>query len=420
MKKLINPKKEEIIKKLKRPELENNIYDSVKQILNDVKNNGDSALKYYSNKFDSIELDNLIEYTKNAVVPKELEQSILKAKKNIEKFHLLQIPKKEELFSNGMRLERIPLPINPVGIYIPGGTAPLFSTVLMLAIPAKIAGCNDIILCTPPPINPAILYAAKICGIDKVFQVGGAQAIGAMAYGTKSISKCAKIFGPGNNYVTTAKKIVSMENTAIDMPAGPSEVLVLADEKAEPAFVASDLLSQAEHGSTSQVVLIFVGNENEGKKFLLNVEESINNQMKALNRKEIVQKSLENSYSIIFANMEDAIDTINFYAPEHFIINIKDSRSILKFIKTAGSVFIGQYSPESAGDYASGTNHTLPTGGWGHSYSGVSVDSFIRKMTIQELSFNGLEKLGQTIMTMAEFEGLDAHKNAVKIRLEKK
>ena len=396
----------------------------VRKILKQVKDKGDKAVSRYTKEFDGIKLKNL-KVTNEEInaaaqlVTEELKLAIQQAKKNIEKFHTTQ---KEEV----KKIETMPgvvcwresVAIDKVGLYIPGGTAPLFSTVLMLAIPAQIAGCNEIVLCTPPSkdgsINPAILYTAQLCGISKIIKAGGVQAIAAMAYGTKMVPKVFKIFGPGNQYVTLAKQIIQQEGVAIDMPAGPSEVLIIADETAVPEFVAADLLSQAEHGPDSQVILITL-NESVAK----NVTNALKVQLKELRRKDIAEKAIKNSKLVIVKEISEAIELSNLYAPEHLILNCKDAAIITKKIIAAGSVFIGNYSPESAGDYATGTNHTLPTNGNAAIYSGVSLDSFVKKITYQQLSKEGLENIGNTVMEMAEAEGLTAHKNAVAIRLKK-
>ena len=316
----------------------------------------------------------------------------------------------------GIRCWRQSLPIEKTGLYIPGGTAPLFSTVLMLAVPASLAGCKEIILCTPPgkdgSVHPAILFTAALCGITQVFKAGGVQAIGAMAYGTESIPRVFKLFGPGNQYVTLAKQLVQQDGVAIDMPAGPSEVLVIADASAHPAFVASDLLSQAEHGADSQVILLTPSAALAGE-----VEKEVEKQLNQLPRKAIAEKALANSRTILFNNMQEAVAFSNYYAPEHLILSCDDAESIAQQVTAAGSVFIGHYSPESAGDYASGTNHTRPTNDYAAMYSGVSLDSFMKKITFQQLSQEGLQRIGDAVMTMAAAEGLDAHKNAIAIRL---
>ena len=348
-----------------------------------------------------------------------MKQAIQEAKLNIETFHASQkeaIKKIETM--PGVICWRQAVGIEKVGLYIPGGSAPLFSTVLMLAVPAQIAGCKEIVLCTPPSkdgsINPAILYTAALCGIKNIFKAGGVQAIAAMAYGTESISRVFKLFGPGNQYVTLAKQIIQQQGVAIDMPAGPSELLVIADETAIPEYVAADLLSQAEHGPDSQVVLLTT-NEAVAEKII----HAINNQLKELPRKEITELALQNSKAIIVKDMEEAITLSNLYAPEHLILAGSNAEDITDKIISAGSVFIGNYSPESAGDYASGTNHTLPTNGYAAMYSGVSIDSFVKKITYQQLTKEGLENISNTVMAMAAAEGLAAHKNAVAIRLKK-
>lgn len=425
---------------LKRPAIDNSSLEkTVDEILNDVKKNGDSALKKYSLLFDKIQLDPF-EVTKQEFeeaekkVSKELKNAIQLAKKNIVKFHLTQKEKTKVIeITKGVKCWRKSVPIEKIGLYIPGGSAPLFSTILMLGIPAKIAGCKEIIMCTPatslpagqPEVGPkdsfrrsaarwggTLLYTANLLGITKIFKIGGAQAIGAMAYGTETIPKVNKIFGPGNQYVTCAKQLVQKNGIAIDMPAGPSEIAVLADESCIPAFVASDLLSQAEHGADSQVILVS-DSSTQIDKILREVEL----QLEKLPRKEIAKKALENSKAILVKNKKEAIDLLNEYAPEHLIIACKESDQLAGKIINAGSVFLGNYSPESAGDYASGTNHTLPTNGYAKSYSGVSLDSFVKKITFQKLSKEGLRKIGKAIELMAEAEGLQAHKNAVALRM---
>ncbi len=397
----------------------------VRKILRKVKENGDRAVRKFTHEFDGVKLKKLrvsvTEINKAAtLLPEELIAAIRQAKENITRFHETQ---REAITVTetqpGIRCWRQSLPIGKAGLYIPGGSAPLFSTVLMLAIPAKLAGCGEIVLCTPPAkdgsVHPAILYAASLCGVTQIFKAGGVQAIAAMAYGTESIPKVFKIFGPGNQYVTMAKQLVQQEGTAIDMPAGPSEVLVIADASADPAFVAADLLSQAEHGPDSQVILLTPSAGLAGE-----VEKEVAKQLEQLPRKEIAIKALENSKTILLNNMEEAIDFSNYYAPEHLILACNDALSLAGQVTAAGSVFIGHYSPESAGDYASGTNHTLPTNGYAAIYSGVSLDSFMKKITFQQLSPEGLERIGQSVMTMAAAEGLDAHKHAIAVRLNKK
>src|SRR6187401_1571764 len=410
----------------KRPVFEKfSVEKVVKKILEKVKTKGDKAVRKYTKEFDGVKLKNLTVSEKEIktaenLLSQELKDAIQQAKSNIEKFHRSQIEEIKVIETMpGINCWRRSVGIEKVGIYIHGGTAPLFSTVLMLAIPAVIAGCKEIILCTPPSkdgsINPAILYTAKLCGITKIFKVGGVQAIAAMAYGTESISKVFKIFGPGNQYVTAAKQLIQKEGIAIDMPAGPSEVLVIADETAIPEFVAADLLSQAEHGADSQVILLTTS-EKVAEKTQLFIKE----QLKELSRKAIAEKALENSKIVLLNSLDEAIDLSNLYAPEHLILSCNNAEELIVKIISAGSVFIGNYSPESVGDYASGTNHTLPTNGYAAMYSGVSVDSFVKKVTFQQLTKEGLTNIGNTVMQMAEAEGLDAHKNAVAIRLKQK
>ncbi|MEQ1676453.1 MAG: histidinol dehydrogenase [Chitinophagaceae bacterium] len=396
----------------------------VKKILQKVKVKGDKAVRKFTREFDGIKINHLAVTEKEITVAEsllseELKIAMQQAKKNIQLFHSAQ---KEEV----KKIETMPgvicwrqsIPIEKVGLYIPGGTAPLFSTVLMLGIPAHLAGCKEIILCTPPAkdgsIHPAILYAAQLCGITKIVKAGGVQAIAAMAYGTKTIPKVHKIFGPGNQYVTLAKQLVQQDGVAIDIPAGPSEVLVIADETSIPEFVAADLLSQAEHGPDSQVILITT-NETTAQK----VGDAIKEQLKQLPRKAIAEKALESSKLIVTSSIHEAMELSNMYAPEHLILACAHADEVAQQVTSAGSVFIGNYSPESAGDYASGTNHTLPTNGYAAMYSGVSLDSFVKKITYQQLTKEGLENIGTTVMTMAEAEGLNAHKNAVAIRLKK-
>jgi histidinol dehydrogenase len=396
---------------------------NVKKILENVKKKGDKALRKYSKEFDGVKLKKFLVSEKElneaeALLNNELKQAIQKAKQNIETFHSAQKDEIKKIETMpGIVCWRKSVAIEKIGLYIPGGSAPLFSTILMLGVPAQIAGCKEIILCTPPvkdgTINPAILYTAKLCGINKIFKAGGAQAIAAMAYGTESIPKVFKIFGPGNQYVTLAKQLIQQQGVAIDMPAGPSEVLIIADETAVPEFVAADLLSQAEHGADSQVILITV-NESLAEKVII----AIGDQLEEIPRKEIARQAFYNSRLIVVKNMEEAIVLSNLYAPEHLILSCADAEQIAERIISAGSVFFGNYSPESAGDYASGTNHTLPTNGYAAMYSGVSMDSFVKKITYQQLTKEGLQNIGSTVMEMAEAEGLDAHKNAVAIRLK--
>lgn len=399
-----------------------NLFASVSQVLEEVRANGDKAVKKYTQQFDGVDMD-AIEVTKTEIESAEksvaplLKQAIEMAKRNIWKFHSEQQPELKEIqTSPGVYCWQKAIAIEKVGLYIPGGTAPLFSTVLMLAIPAQIAECKEIILCSPPDksgnIHPAVLYAAKVAGVHRIFKIGGTQAIAAMAYGTETVPKVYKIFGPGNQYVTAAKQLVSLKDVAIDMPAGPSEVEVLADETANPAFVASDLLSQAEHGVDSQSILITTSEE-----LIEKVLEEINIQLAELPRKEFAKKALEHSKIILVKTLEEAVEMTNEYAPEHLIIATRYYKGVAENIVNAGSVFLGNYTPESAGDYASGTNHTLPTNGYAKAYSGVNLDSFLRKVTFQEITKEGLTNLSNAIILMAENEELQAHSNAVKIRL---
>lgn len=419
---IIKPERKDWAMLLQRPYYDNAaVLQSVQDILNEVKQNGDVALRQFSKKFDEVGItDFLVSYEEfekaGNLLSSNLKTAIQQAKNNIEAFHKPQLQKPEIIETMpGVQCWRKGVGIERVGLYIPGGTAPLFSTVLMLAIPAQLAGCKEIILCTPcnkqGEIHPAILYTAKECGITRIFKVGGAQAIAAMAYGTESVSAVYKIFGPGNQYVTAAKQLVQMQGIAIDMPAGPSEVCVLADETAEPSFVAADLLSQAEHGIDSQVLLI-----STSEKLVRQTLEEIKNQLSELPRKEIAEKALENSKAIVVKNIADALELVNQYAAEHLIICCQGAESVGEQITNAGSVFIGNYSPESAGDYASGTNHTLPTNAFARAYSGVSVDSFLKKISFQKLTKDGLENISNTVIEMAEAEGLKAHANAVRVR----
>ena len=410
---------------IKRPVFENDSLEkAVKKILDKVKTKGDKAVRKYTKEFDEIKLKKLavseteIKTAEN-LLSQELKAAIQQARSNIEKFHFSQIEEIKVIETMpGINCWRRSIGIEKVGIYIPGGSAPLFSTVLMLAIPAVIAGCKEIILCTPPSkdgsTNPAILYTANLCGITKIFKAGGVQAIAAMAYGTENIPKVFKIFGPGNQYVTAAKQLIQKEGVSIDMPAGPSEVLVIADETAVPEFAAADLLSQAEHGADSQVILLTTSEE-FGEKTQLRIKE----QLRELPRKEIAEKALANSKIVLLNSIDEAIELSNLYAPEHLILSCNKSEELIEKIISAGSVFVGNYSPESVGDYASGTNHTLPTNGYAAMYSGVSVDSFVKKITFQQLTKEGLTNIGNTVMQMAEAEGLDAHKNAVAFRLKR-
>ena len=423
MKKIYNPSKNDWSKILKRPTLTvEDIEPTVYEIFKEVKTKGDKAIAKYTNFFDGIRLtDPLVSALEieEAIktVPTGLKEAIKLAKSNITKFHKAQITHKVAIeTSKGVECWQEKRPIQKVGIYIPGGTAPLFSTVLMLAIPAKIAGCKEIVLCTPPNkegnINAAILYAAQLCGVTKIIKVGGIQAIAGMTFGTKNIAKVSKIFGPGNQYVTVAKQIATKFGVSIDMPAGPSELLVVADDSANASFVASDLISQAEHGTDSQVILVSTSEE-----FLDKVEKELKEQVKPLPRKTIIEKALKNSKMIFLENDDLALELINNYAPEHFIICTKNEALYVECIENAGSVFIGKYTPESAGDYASGTNHTLPTNGYAKQYSGVNLDSFLKSITFQKISKDGIKNIGNAIELMAEAEGLFAHKNAVTLRL---
>jgi histidinol dehydrogenase len=417
------PNKKDWKKILKRPAIDSiSLEETVSSIFKNVKQNGDAALKEYALKFDRAKLDSLQvseqEINESAnFISENLKEAIQVAKNNIEIFHASQ---KEEIkvieTTKGVLCWRRSVGIEKVGLYIPGGTAPLFSTVLMLGIPARLAGCKEIILCTPcdvnGEINPAILFTANLIGISKIFKVGGSQAIAAMAYGTESIPQVYKIFGPGNQYVTCAKQLVNKEGVAIDMPAGPSELATLADETCIPEFVAADLLSQAEHGADSQVILV-----SDNENVIQNVNSELEKQLEQLPRKEIAKQALKNSKAILVNNLNEGMDLLNEYASEHLIIACKNEDELSQKAINAGSVFLGNYSCESAGDYASGTNHTLPTNGNAKAYSGVSLDSFVKKITFQKLSKEGINSIGRTIELMAEAEGLIAHKNAVSIRM---
>lgn len=417
-----HPKKSEWSKLLKRPAIEAaSLEASVINILHEVKASGDEALKRFATIFDKVSVTELQVTNEEiaaaeATLSNELKEAIALAKQNIETFHRKQVSAVEKIETMpGVLCWRKTVAIEKVGLYIPGGTAPLFSTILMLSVPAKIAGCKEIILCTPPAkdgtINAAILYTAKLSGITKIFKVGGAQAIGAMAYGTQTIPQVYKIFGPGNQYVTAAKQLVQKDGVAIDMPAGPSEVCVMADDTANPAFVASDLLSQAEHGVDSQVLLV-----STSEQMIDAVLKATAEQLEALPRKEFAAKALENSKAILLPTVAEMIELVNEYAAEHLIISCNDDEVIAEQIINAGSIFLGNYSPESVGDYASGTNHTLPTNGYAKAYSGVSVDSFVKKITLQKLSKEGLQQIGKAVELMAEAEGLQAHAEAVRKR----
>ena len=401
----------------------NDIEQTVKEIFTAVQKDGDASIANYTKQFDGVYFENSevtieeIEAAKNSISD-ELKAAISLAKANIEKFHQAQITTRVAVETAvGVQCWQEKRPIQKVGLYIPGGTAPLFSTVLMLAIPAKIAGCNEIVLCSPPDkkgdINPAILYAANLCGVTKILKVGGIQAIAGLTFGTETIPKVYKIFGPGNQYVTVAKQLATQFGVAIDMPAGPSELLIVADDSAVPAFVASDLLSQAEHGVDSQVILV-----STSKEMIDEVENEIQIQLEVLPRKAIAEKAIANSKLIYVDNDKIALELIDEYGPEHFIVCTKNEDFYVQNIGSAGSVFIGNYTPESAGDYASGTNHTLPTNGYAKNYSGVNLDSFMKSMTFQKISEKGIQNIGKSIEIMAEAEGLQAHKNAVSLRLK--
>lgn len=423
MKVIRYPERAEWTSLLERPHIDMTaLYATVNTVLTDVRTRGDRAVLDYEEKFDRVRLSSLqvTEAEMEAaeqLVPEELKDALRQAERNIATFH-------EAQRFQGKKIETAPgvvcwqkaVPIEKVGLYIPGGTAPLFSTVLMLAVPARLAGCREIVLCTPPDregrVNPAILYAARLAGVHRIFKAGGVQAIGAMAYGTETVPKVYKIFGPGNQYVMAAKQQVSLHEVAIDMPAGPSEVLVVADEKANPVFVAADLLSQAEHGADSQVLLVTTSDW-----MLERVREEVQVQLEKLPRRELAVRSLEHSKLILVHSMEEAMELANAYAPEHLILEVEDYTSLSEKVVNAGSVFMGAYTPESAGDYASGTNHTLPTSGYARAYSGVNLDSFVRKITFQELSPEGIRNIGPAIEKLASGEQLDAHKNAVTLRL---
>lgn len=409
---------------LKRPVMNTeDLFDTVRSVINRVKAEGDRAVLAYEEQFDKVQLASLAvseeEWAEaDSLIDEELKQAIRLAKQNIETFHAAQrFEGKKVTTSAGVTCWQKAVPIEKVGLYIPGGTAPLFSTVLMLAVPAKIADCGEIVLCTPPgrdgKVHPAVLFAAKVAGVSRIFKAGGIQAIASMAYGTESVPRVYKIFGPGNQYVTAAKQLVSLRDVAIDMPAGPSEVEVLADETANPAFVAADLLSQAEHGVDSQAMLITTSESLQQA-----VKAEVERQLELLPRKEIASKSLANSKLIVVRSLDEAIELTNAYAPEHLIVETADYLSVAERVVNAGSVFLGHLSPESAGDYASGTNHTLPTNGYAKAYSGVSLDSFIRKITFQEIQPEGIRHIGPAIEVMAANEHLDAHKNAITVRLK--
>ena len=416
------PDKKEWQELLKRPSQDfTSVKNAVQNILHDVKQRGDAALKDYTKRFDKIELANLWvdeeEWQTAATLDDHLKSAIQLAIKNVRTFHEAQKEPVQKIETMpGVVCWRRSVVIEKVGLYIPGGTAPLFSTLIMLGVPAMLAGCKKIMLCTPPQknglVHPAVLYAAQQIGINKVYKIGGAQAIAAMAYGTEAIDKVYKIFGPGNQYITCAKMLVNGEGIAIDMPAGPSEVAVLADETSNADFIAADLLSQAEHGKDSQVVLV-----TNNKDVIARTIKALDEQLNALPRKDIALEALRNSKAILLKDLDEAIELINEYAPEHLIISCNNAESIAERITNAGSVFLGNYSPESVGDYASGTNHTLPTNGFAKAYSGVSLDSFYKKITFQQLSKQGLKNISKAVTTLAEAEGLQAHANAVSIRL---
>ena len=424
MKIFVNPPRREWAALCRRAEQDNSqIAERVEAIVERVAREGDAALYALAEQIDDVNLDSLVVTDEEFVeaeskVSDDVKSAIEVAVKNISAFHRAQLPKELKVITQeGVECMQRPVAIRRVGLYIPGGTAPLFSTVLMLALPAEIAGCGEIILCTPTDkqgrVAAEVLYAARRCGVTNVYKAGGAQAIAAMAYGTESIPKVDKIFGPGNRYVTMAKQMVAARNTAIDMPAGPSEVMVLADASANPTFVAADMLSQAEHGRDSQAIVVC-----DSMALAESVASEVERQRILLSRADYVAESLANSRAIVFDSRDDMVAFANEYAAEHLIVSMASAWDVVDKITAAGSIFIGNYSPESAGDYASGTNHTLPTSGWAHSCSGVNIDSFMRKITIQELSKSGIEALAPTIIAMAEAEGLEAHAAAVKVRIE--
>lgn len=424
MNKIFNPAKSDWKELLKRPtQTVDDIEATVAEIFSEIMKKGDKAVSKYSALFDGVTLEDF-KVTEEEIseakdfVSAELKDAIALAKGNIEKFHSAQKTERVQVITSpGVECWQEKRPIQKIGLYIPGGTAPLFSTILMLATPANIAGCKEIVLCTPPnsegKVHPAILYSAAISGVTQIFKIGGIQAIGAMTFGTESVPKVYKIFGPGNQYVTVAKQLATKHNVAIDMPAGPSELLIVADDTANPGFVASDLLSQAEHGTDSQVILVSTSSE-----LVEAVETEIEKQIKDLPRKEIAERSIANSKLIFVENKDKALELINEYGPEHLIICTKDNDHYIGGIQNAGSVFIGNYTPESAGDYASGTNHTLPTNGYAKQYSGVNLDSFYKSMTFQKISEEGIKNIGPAIEIMAEAEGLQAHKNSITLRLK--
>ena len=423
MKTVVYPASDELRQAIRRPELSQlDLNAAVTEVFEEVRENGDDALFRYTSKFDKVELKGLevskVEFEEvDALLSQELKSAILQASENIRRFHANQLEETVVLETMpGVRCWRKSVPIERVGLYVPGGTAPLFSTVLMLAIPASLAGCQEITLCSPAgkdgKIHPAILFAAKSVGVTRVLKLGGIQAIAAMTIGAESINSCYKIFGPGNQYVTSAKKYAQQLGVAIDMPAGPSEVMVVADDHANAEFIAADLLSQAEHGADSQVILLSTSKEKVNE-----VQIALSKQLELLSRNELAKKALEHSSAIV-VQKEELLSIINEYAPEHLILQTEFNNELLPGIVNAGSVFIGPYTPESVGDYASGTNHTLPTNGFARMYSGVSLDSFIKKITFQEINREGIQNIGSTVEIMAEAEGLDAHKNAVSVRLK--
>ncbi len=425
MKEIKYPLKSEWPKILSRPVLDNSaLQDKVKLVLDHVKLEGDKAVVAYTEQFDGVNLENFIVSEEEfdeaiGLVSADLKTAIEVAIANISSFHSSQFVQEQKIETMpGVFCWRKSVGIEKVGLYIPGGSAPLFSTILMLGIPARIAKCQTVILCSPPnkegKLHPAILLAARLVGIDKVYKIGGVQAIGAMAFGTETVPQVYKIFGPGNQYVTCAKQLIQQQGIAIDMPAGPSEVCVLADDTADASFVAADLLSQAEHGADSQVLLV-----STSEKLIAEVQVELTKQLNNLSRKELASKSLNNSTAILISNITEAIELVNAYAAEHLIISCENAEKLSHAIINAGSIFLGNFSPESVGDYASGTNHTLPTNGFARAYSGVSLDSFVKKISFQQLTEHGLAKIANTVELMAMAEGLDAHANAVRVRLLK-
>jgi histidinol dehydrogenase len=422
---IIYPERKDWKNILQRPVIDTaELNEKVQAVLDDVKTNGDEAVKKYTAAFDNVSFDDFTVSAKEikeaaTVLSDDLKAAVQQAAANIKAFHTRQLAAPEIIETMpGIQCWRKNVGIEKVGLYIPGGTAPLFSTILMLGIPAQLAGCKEIILCSPPSkdgkLNPAILYAASVVGVTKIFKIGGVQAIAAMAYGTETVPQAYKIFGPGNQFVTCAKQLVQQQGIAIDMPAGPSEVCVWADESADAAFIASDLLSQAEHGADSQVILV-----SSELSVVSKVEEVLEEQLARLPRKELAAKALQNSKAIVVKDTDEAVDLINAYAPEHLIISCKNDEQLAERIINAGSVFLGNYSPESVGDYASGTNHTLPTNGFAKAHSGVSADSFVKKITFQKLTQQGLQRIASTVIEMAEAEGLQAHAEAVRVRMGK-